>query len=240
MPEKLRQNIMGNPAEAAPATFEMSEKLKKAVETFFKFLRIEDKPESSDSIFILGGASLAPVKKASELYAAGYSTKIGFISTGGNFGGDKVWGIPEDVKYRETLLQSGVPEGAVVSKGLTSNTLAEAKAAIPFLKDGGVDPKKVILVARPTHQRRAFDTFRQQNPDTTFINCPADEPLDFNDIDTMKRLVAEAERLLDYSKKGDIAKQDISLEVLKAAAIIRMELKNRGEYSFRTKPPEKV
>lgn len=240
MLEKLGQNSVGNPAEAAPAVPEMSERLKKAVETFFNFLRIEDKPESSDSIFILGGASLAPVTKASELYKAGYSSKIGFISTGGNFGGDKVWGIPEDKKYREVLLQAGVPATDIVSKGLTSNTLAEARAAVPFLKEGGIDPKKVILVARPTHQRRAFDTFRQQNPDTTFINCPADEPLDFNDIGTMKRLVAEAERLLDYSKKGDIAKQDIPIEILKSAAIIRMELKNRGEYSFRTKPPNKT
>ena len=226
--------------ERPDAKPEMSEKLKTAIETFFNFLRIEDQPEPSDSIFILGGSSLAPVEKAAELYKAGYSSHIAFISTGGKFGGDKVWGKSEDKKYHEVLEGLNIPPEAITSEGMTTNTLAEAKAAIPFLKEHGIEPKQIILVSRPIHQRRAFATFRQQHPDVKYINCPADEPLDINDPDTVQRLVAEAERLLDYSKKEDIEKQEIPLEILKAAATIRMDLKKRGEYTFRVKPPKKI
>ena len=95
------------------------------------------------------------------------------------------------------------------------------------------------MVARPIHQRRAFATFSQQHPEVKYINCPANEPLDLEDPETLSRLVGEAERLLDYSKKEDITKQEIPLDVLKAAVKIRMELKERGEYIARNKPAKK-
>lgn len=223
------------PLEVPSMLEKRDNQLKEAIEIFFNYLKIEDQPEKSDAIFILGGSSLEPVKRAAQLYRDGYAQKISFISTGGRFGGEKVWGIPENDKYRELLLELDVPEGAIVSKGLTANTLAEAKAAIPFMKEKGISPKQVILVSRPIHQRRAFATFSQQYPEVKYLNCPADEALDMKDPENAKRLVAEAERLLDYSKKGDIEKQKIPIEVLKAAAKIRMELKRRGEYVFRTK-----
>lgn len=226
-------------SERFDATQETDGKLERAATIFFNYLKIEDQPQVSDSIFILGGSSLAPVTKASELYRAGYSSHIAFISTGGRFGGDTVWGKPENEMYRETLQASGIPQEAIVSDGITTNTLEEARAAIPFLEQRGMDPKKIILVARPIHQRRAFATFRQQHPEVQYLNCPADEPLDLNDLDTRKRLVAEAERLLDYARKGDIEKQEIPQEILRAAATIRMDLKKLGEYAFRTKPPKK-
>lgn len=143
--------------------------------------------------------------------------------------------MPENKKYRETLLELGVPEDAIISEGLTTNTLAEAKAAIPFMKERGVHTEQVILVSRPIHQRRAFATFSQQHPNIKYLNCPADEMLDISHPESVKRLVDEAERLLDYSKKGDIGKQEIPLDVLKAAARIRIELKKQEKYVFRTK-----
>lgn len=240
MSEKSPSNEVKSQPDTVPEIPEINEKLKKAIETFFNYLRIEDSPEVSDSIFVLGGSSLAPAIKALELYNAGYSSNISFISTGGKFGGDKVWNMPENEMYRKTLLKHNVSPEAIISEGMTTNTLAEARAAIPFLKEHGIDPRQIILVARPIHQRRAFATFRQQHPEVRYINCPADEQLDINDIDTQKRLVAEAERLLDYSQKEDIKKQEIPYDVLRAAAAIRMDLKKRGEYSLRIKPLKKA
>lgn len=103
-----------------------------------KFLRLEDRPEKADVIFILGGSTLSPVVRAAELYHSGYAPKIAFISIGGRFGGNHVWGIPEYIKYHETLLGLGIPEKSIISEGLSSNTLEEAKQAIPFLIKRGV------------------------------------------------------------------------------------------------------
>ena len=147
-----------------------------------------------------------------------------------------MWGISENDKYQELLEAHGVPAESIVTEGLTTNTLAEAQAAIPFFESRGVHVQKLILVSRPIHQRRTFATFRMQHPEIQYINCPADEPLDLEDPETKERLVQEAERLLDYATKGDIEKQEIPLDILKAAAQIRRDLKKEGIYKPRQKP----
>ena len=210
--------------------------LDRAISSFYEYLNVSDKPDNADVIFILGGSSLKPVEKAAELYKEGFASKVAFISTGGKFGGEKIWHKPENEKYKEELIKLGVPEENIIEQGLSSNTLEEAKSAVPFLKEHVLALKKMILVARPVHQRRAWATFLKQHPGIKYLNCPADEQFDLNDIEAIKRLVGEAQRLLDYAKKGDIEKQEIPLEILKAAARIRMSLKKNGQYEFRQKP----
>ncbi|PIR83432.1 hypothetical protein COU19_00525 [Candidatus Kaiserbacteria bacterium CG10_big_fil_rev_8_21_14_0_10_56_12] len=230
----MEKNLQRDPSN--DPSNEKERLLKEAIETFFDYLNLREEPAQSDVIFILGGASELPAKKAAELYKRGYAKKIGFISTGGKFGGEKIWGVPENKKYRELLEAEGVPEQDIITQGLTSNTLAEAQEAIPFLRDRGVTVHRMILVSRPIHQRRAFATFKQQHPDINYINCPADEPLAPEDPETRQRLVQEAERLLDYAKKGDTERQDIPREVLEAAARIRTQLMREGTYEPRIKP----
>ncbi len=171
----------------------------------WNFLNVKDAPEQSDVIFILGGSSLAPVQRAYELYKKGFAPKIAFISTGGNFGGEKIWGVPENQKYRQVLLEFGVPFEDILTDGLTTNTLAEAQKAIPFLeKELGTKVLRMILVSRPVHQRRAHLTFRKQWPRVSYINCPANEEYTENDMETETRILQEMERIRIYSEKGDI------------------------------------
>lgn len=176
-----------------------------------EFLRLEDQPEKSDVIFILGGSSLAPVRYAAKLYHKGFAPYIAFISIGGYFGGDKVWGVPEHIKYRQVLNNLGIPDTSIFSAGLSTNTLEEAKQTIPFLKENGIDAKKIILVARQVNQRRAWATFSKQQPDIKFINCPAPEHI--NDIEP-NRLVNEIGRLIIYSAKGDLLQVHIPDDIL--------------------------
>jgi len=203
--------------------------LEKAIRTFFDYLRVEDKLEKSDAIFILGGSTIAPAEKAAELYKQGYAKYIVALAKRGTFSNPE-WQVDEHQKYREVLEGLGVPSEAILTESIGTNTKIEAQEAIPFLKKKGIDPKQMILVSRPIHQRRAWGTFQAQHPDIKYINCPADEPLDINDLDTRKRLVAEAERILKYAKKGDVQRQEIPHATLRAAAIIRMDLKATGEY----------
>jgi uncharacterized SAM-binding protein YcdF (DUF218 family) len=184
-----------------------------------EYLKLEDSPQAVDVIFILGGASLCPVRRAAELYKQGYAKKIAFISVGGNYGGNKIWGKSEDKVYKETLIRLGIPEEAIISKGLTDNTLEEAKAAIPFLVKKGIKLKRMILVSRPAHQRRAYATFSKQHPKIRYINCPANERINIKD----NRPVEEVDRLIRYAKKGDIKKQKIPVEVKMAVERMRIE-----------------
>jgi len=189
-----------------------------AVTIISEFLKIEDSPKKSDVIFILGGSSISPVYKAHELYQDGYAPIIAFTSTGGVFGGEEVFGMPENEKYKEVLLGLGIPENAMISEGTTTNTLVEARRAIVFIRENGIEPNKVILVSRPIHQRRAFSTFVKQHPDVKYINCPASESLNEDDV---KRLPGEIERLIKYAAKGDIIENEIPKNVLKACEVLR-------------------
>lgn len=182
------------------------------------FLKVEDPPEQADVIFILGGSSVAPVVRAAQLYKDGYAPNIAFVSIGGRFGGDHVWGVPEHIKYKDVLNDLGVPDKSILCDGLSTNTLEEARQSIPFLKEKGIDTKKIILVARPVHQRRAWATFNKQQPTVKFINCPADEP---DAVTELSRLVAEIDRLIVYGAKGDLSTQHIPAEILISTDRIR-------------------
>lgn len=206
-----------------------------AAHEFYNFLKAKDNPQPADAIFILGSASLSPTQKAFELYQAGFAKKIFAVSKGGPLGGEKEWGMPECEKYKEELIRLGVsPEDIIIASKdkQTLNTLRETQMAIPFMKEYGLNPKRVLIVARPFHQRRVNDTFVQQYKDIgiEFLNCPSEENFDPNDIEMLKELVRQAERLSLYSHKGDIAKSDALWKNVIEAVTIRRYLKQIGAY----------
>lgn len=223
-------------------TPEIPQNIRESASTFWNYLNIHDDPKPADVIFILGGSSLKPVEKAAQLYRDGFAPKIAFISQGGRFGGETIWGMSETAKYNQRLLEMGIPQEAILAEEnpekQTRNTLAEAKAALPFLRGKNINPERIILVSRPIHQRRAYTTFMEQHPEVeTYMNCPADEPLDMNNPEEVFRLVQEAERLLDYGvKKTDIQRPEIPGNILRAAAEVRHYLRKTGVYQTRTKP----
>lgn len=215
-----------------------------AAQNLYDYLRIAGTPQPADAIFVLGSADLSPAKRAFDLYQVGYAKKIFAISAGGPLGGQKEWGMPECEKYKKELISLGVPEDDVIipeTQQQTTNTLAETKEAIPFMQLHGIDPKKVILVARPFHQRRVNNTFLKQYGDQgiEFINCPSDEPFDPTNTDTLGAIVREAERLYIYGSpthrrnqqaRADIMKFDIPKTVVFSAGIVRRELRKIGSY----------
>src|SRR3989344_259038 len=171
-----------------------------------------------DVIFVLGGASETPLYRAAELFRHGYARArvIAFTSNGGTFGGNLLWGIPEVEHYAARLQEFGVPKDSLVypknSSEWTSNTLAEAQAAIPFLKRCiGCEPSEVILCARSVHQRRAWLTFLKQSPNIRFHNAPCEEVLT---VELLPRILGEIKRIREYGAKGDLEKCAIPDDVL--------------------------
>ncbi len=199
----------------------MDQKVRMAVRVIRDYLNLSDAPEKSSAIFILGGSSLSPVYRAAELFHAGLAPTIAFISIGGRFGGETLWGKPEYEKYREVLLEKGVPPDAIVSAGKSTNTLVEAQQAIPFLREMGIEPKKLILCSRPCHQRRAWATFAKQHADIEYVNCPGDETETMFEMTEITRMIQEMDRLVEYGQKGDIVSHSFSDEIQDALDIIR-------------------
>jgi|SRR3989344_3977839 len=196
-------------------------------ELVYNYLSGQDFYAVADALFVLGNSSVGPIRKAAELYFIGYAPKIVFTSIGGTYGGNFIWDMPETEYYFKYLKRSeGIPEEDIVYArdgcDQTTNTLSEAKLAIPFMEKNGINPRKVILVSRAVHQRRALLTFRKQHPEITFFSCSDREPLTG---EIVPRMLAEVERIRKYGANGDLQVEEIPREVLDACEVLRSNLK---------------
>ncbi|HWB33699.1 MAG TPA: YdcF family protein [Candidatus Paceibacterota bacterium] len=177
----------------------------------YKWLTMRDKLTGpADAIFVLGAGSLSPLHQAMDLYKGKWAPKISFLSLGGTFGGNLIFGQTEMEMYFKELCREHIPASDMLfapGKGLTTNTLEEARAAVPFLEERlGRKPSRIILCSRPVHQRRAWATFQKQNPGVRFLNQPSEEELS---VELLPRMLQEVERIEKYGAQGDLEPQEI-------------------------------
>ncbi|NMB57431.1 YdcF family protein [Candidatus Beckwithbacteria bacterium] len=199
-------------------------KIRLAITDLWDYLRINDPIKEADAAFIFGEENITPVIKAAELYRLGCVKQLFFNSKKGTFGNPE-WQKDEAEIYHYELLKQGVPKSIQHWQGLATNTLEEVQFAIPMMKNAGIDPKNVILIALPIHQRRAWATMQKQNPTIEFINIPSDQQLIINQT-TLDRIISEMARFDKYANKGDIIKQKIPKTVEKAWKTILPYAKN--------------
>ena len=193
----------------------------------FKWLAIDDTGiPAPQAIFVFGNSSIGPVRKAAQLWHAYEGLGVYFTSIGGRFGGNITFGRNEIEQYRLELLSEGVPEPAihfpVDATKHTTNTLVEARGAMPFIESVlGRRPEVVILCSRSVHQRRAWATFCKQNPTVGCFNASDGERLTG---ELLPRLVDECDRLDEYGAKGDLVVQNIPDEVARIVEELRTHL----------------
>ena len=192
------------------------------------WLSMSTMPKSNkipEAVFILGSGSNAPAHAASQHLIntanEGRKTPVFFTSAGGTFGGNVVFGRPEVEEYRRILLENGISGAYLHSpprEQWTTNTLTEARAAIPFIKRvlGGA-PACVGLFARSVHMRRVLVTFAKQHPGVEFVLFPDNETCT---VELLPRMLQEVARLVMYAKKGDILETTFPLEALTICAQI--------------------
>jgi uncharacterized SAM-binding protein YcdF (DUF218 family) len=182
--------------------------------------------DEKTAIFILGAGSTGPAREAAEIFLdATVNSPIFFTSAGGRFGGNVVFGRQEFEEYASILHKYRVPEEYIhyPSDDLkhTTNTLMEAKGAIPFIRSHMDNVRRVILCSRPVHQRRALATFRKHYPDIEYVNAPCSELLT---TEHLLRIVQEVDRLKEYGAKGDLEVQIIPKHVTEICEQLRVYL----------------
>lgn len=209
-------------------SFILSEEQKRACDTILQYLELKDPLQKADAIFVAGGKTLLSAEKAVELYHKGYSEKLVFVGRTGKLV-NPLWRSIAD-EYYKFFTSKNIPKHALLWESTAINTLDEAKTTIPLLQQQGVNPKTLILVTRPYHQRRLYATFTKHNLGITFLNAPADDEY-FLVQEGPDRLVAEIERLEQYAGKGDLTKQHIPVTVTEAIALLR---KDKHMYKVQT------
>lgn len=203
----------------------MDSKIKLAMKAVFDYLSVTDKPQKSDVIFIAVSFSVNPPKKAAELYLKGFSKKIFIVGKHGTFS-DASWKKSPAKTYKNELIRLGVPGNDIVARSLAPNTYLEAVKSIPLMRRQGINPKKVIVIDRPEHQRREWATFQKVWPAIKFINCPCDEPLVYSQK-ILDILIAETKRLEAYAVKGDLVRQKVPIKVKSAVKFLEDKVRTK-------------
>lgn len=162
--------------------------------------------QKSDAIILLEGDGLHRYKEAVNLFKEGWADKILF--SGGIV--DLEYG---SLPYSEVLphiLESGIPVEALIHEDKSLNTKEQATEVLRIAVKNNW--KKLILVASPEHQYRAYLTFLRQvinlNKDIVLYNSPAGKLGWFTDSGwglRYDRIEIEFEKIEKYSKFGDLA-----------------------------------
>jgi uncharacterized SAM-binding protein YcdF (DUF218 family) len=136
-------------------------------------LRVVDAPRKADAIVVFaggagesataGGGYQERVKRAVELYQAGYAPQLIFSS-------GFVYAFREAEIMRSLAMGLGVPPDAIVLEEHAGSTYQNVTLVRDIARSQG--SRRVLLVSSPYHMRRALLTWHKQAPDIEVVATP--------------------------------------------------------------------
>ncbi|MDR3133395.1 MAG: YdcF family protein, partial [Prevotellaceae bacterium] len=158
----------------------------------------------ADAIVLLEGDGYGRLARAVELYRQGYAPKIVFSGEVANH----AYGSFPLSECLPQLLERGVRREDIIHENKSTQTAEQAHYITKMALNNGW--KKLLLVASPHHQCRAYLTFLKQiiSAGIILINAPA------RDLPWFKKetwgarfdlLEQEQKRIEAYTPKGDLA-----------------------------------
>lgn len=124
--------------------------------------------EPADVILIPGGSHPQLMERAAELYHRGLAPCI--LPSGGSTPKVKT---TEWEFLRDTGISLGIPDEAILKEDKATNTFENARFSWDVLQQEGIHPRKVILVCKSYHARRALLTYQIYFPkEATFFVSP--------------------------------------------------------------------
>src|ERR1700677_4948163 len=115
----------------------------------------------ADIILCFTSLDLSVPKYVAELYKKGLAPEI--LVSGKNAVADTQatdWGMTEAEKFTEVMVENGVPREKIMVEKEAMNSGDNVKNSYELLKKLGKIPKRIILVQKPTMERRAAATFK--------------------------------------------------------------------------------
>lgn len=180
-----------------------------------KFIALVDNDGilKSDVIVLLEGDGFNRYKKASNLYLNGLSEKIIFSGAITDY---EYGSFPfEDILPK--LVESGVPEGAIIHEKKSKNTRDQAIEVIKLAVYNNW--RKIILVATHDHQYRAYLTFLKEvldsGSDILLFNSPVRNLKWFEENVWGRRfdnIDKEFEKIDKYMSMGHLATYDEAIK----------------------------
>lgn len=192
-----------------------------AIRTLWDYLRLGNEPEPADIIFVLGNNDFRCASRAAALWRDGYAPRV-VISGATGRSTEGVFKRSEAELFGEVARAHGVPESALILETGATNTGENVRNTKALLAERGVFPKKVLAVQKPYMERRTLATLTLHWPEVALSvtsprldfagYCTADFPED----EVVAMMVGDAQRIIEYPKRGWQAPQPVPPEVPEA------------------------
>lgn len=132
------------------------------------FIFVETEVSPADVILVPGANHPQLMEKAATLYKQGMAPYI--LPSGGY---KPHVGTTEWEYLRNIGIINGVPEEAILIEDKAQHTLENARFSLEVLQRKGICPKKVIIVCKAGHSRRALLCYQAEFPiDCEFLVSP--------------------------------------------------------------------
>lgn len=177
-------------------------------EAITRFLFVEDPPEPADFCFVLGCPTPNNMDPAIALFTSGL---VPTIVVSGH--GPSPQPVAEAVLFRDYAVARGVPTSAILVEETATNTRENFIFSAPLIAAhfGWKRVRRVALVAKPFHMRRAIMTARACWPShVRLLARPSCDPDDFladrwwRTEDGRRFVMTELRNIGQYALKGDI------------------------------------
>lgn len=141
--------------------------IEQLLDAIYDYLSEQDSPEKSDLLFVFGARTDLRAKKAVELYRQNLADKI-VVS-----GGAPIYHLntteTEADRYKEILVQAGVPKEAIIVEDASITVPDNVRRSLNLLEQSSALPRSLIIVNSPYAQRRGWSIFKKHLPLSTAI-----------------------------------------------------------------------
>lgn len=166
---------------------------------------VEHEPVPADIILIPGGSRSQLIEKAIKLYQQGFAPYI--LPSGG--ANKKLPNWENEWKYMQNIiLTKGISKKAVLKEDQAKHTFNNAALSWQVIQEKNLKIKKVLLVCKAHHSRRALLTYQTAFPSNVeFIVCPIIDEREikkdnwFLDEVKIKIVMNEVEKIGQYFAK---------------------------------------
>jgi len=176
-----------------------------------------------DAVFALGTSDTNVPKRAAQLFLDGYGKFLIFAGNSGEAHGKKpVFTKPEAEVFADIAIEMGVPKEKIIVENKSTNTGENILFVKELLKEKSLNLQSVILVQKPSMERRTYATFRKQWPEVDCLVTSPQFPYEdyvngFQDRDhVITVMVGDLQRIKEYPAKGFQILQEIPEDVWQA------------------------
>jgi len=195
-----------------PREFDFRDLAPSEVEAITRAVFVRSDPRPSELMLIFGATrSSGNWHTAAKLIQSGMADRV-LVSGGGRY--DESSTVTEAWGIRSALIDLSVPPSDIMVEERSRNTLENVIFSRELLQAIGMFPASVVLYCKSHHAGRASRTLAKHMPGVTFSCATYDAS--YGDVSVSagdwherviatRRVLAEYERILRYSARGDIA-----------------------------------